>query len=390
MDTNEQIESAVTRGVSQIFPTKEGLVQLLKAKKIRLYQGFDPSAPSLHLGNFVGLMKLRQFQKLGHEVIFLVGDFTGMIGDPTDKLATRKKLTREQVLANAAAWKAQASKVIDFDGPNAAKFKFNSEWLDSVTFKELIEIASNLTVQQMIERDMFQARIKDRKPIYLHEFLYPVAQGYDSVKMDVDLEIGGKDQLFNMMVGRTLVKAIAGKEKFVLGTKLLVDKDGNKAGKTTGNALFLDSAPDNFFAGVMSFPDEVILLGFELLTEVNLAGLENQIAKDPMGMKKQLGFETVTLLWGEKAAKEAQQNFEKTFQEKGAPEKPEELKIADKQPIVELLSVVLGSRSEAKRMLGQKAVDIDGTLVIEPKTMVKDGNLVKIGKRHFLKVIISQ
>lgn len=388
--TINAIESAVTRGVAQVLPTKEGLMNILKEKKIRLYQGFDPSAPSLHLGNFVGLMKLRQFQKLGHEVIFLVGDFTGMIGDPTDKLATRKKLTREQVLANANAWKNQASKVIDFDGPNAAKFMYNSEWLDKVTFKELIEIASNLTVQQMIERDMFQARIKEQKPIYLHEFLYPVAQGYDSVVMDVDLEVGGKDQLFNMLVGRTLAKTMKGKEKFVLGTKLLVDKDGNKAGKTTGNALFLDSTPENFFAGIMSFPDEVIFLGFELLTEINLAGLEEQIKADPMGMKKRLGFETVTLLWGEKAAKEAQQSFETTFQEKGAPEKPEELIITEELSIIDLLAQVLGSKSEAKRLLSQKAVDIDGTLVVDPKILVVNGNLVKIGKRHFLKVIVSK
>jgi tyrosyl-tRNA synthetase len=388
--TDKQIESTVSRGVAQVLPSKEGLMKLMKEKKIRLYQGFDPSAPSLHLGNFVGLMKLRQFQKLGHEIIFLVGDFTGMIGDPTDKLATRKKLTREQVLSNAKAWKEQASRVIDFDGPNAAKFMYNSEWSDKVTFKDLIEITSNVTVQQMIERDMFQARIKDQKPIYLHEFLYPVAQGYDCVAMDVDLEIGGKDQLFNMLVGRTLMKAMKGKEKFVLGTKLLVDKDGNKAGKTTGNALFLDSTPENFFAGVMSFPDDLIYLGFELLTEVDLAGLEDQISKDPMGMKKRLAFETVALLWGKESGADAQKSFENTFQEKGVPDKPEELQLKEERSLIDVLSHVLGSKSEAKRLLSQKAVDVNGTLVIDPKITIGDGNIMKIGKRHFLKVVISK
>ena len=272
-------------------------------RKIKLYQGFDPSAPSLHLGNFVGLMKLRQFQKAGHEVIFLVGDFTGMIGDPTDKLATRKKLTREEVLKNAKAWKKQASKLLDFDGQNPAKIMFNSKWSDKISFKDLIEITSNLTVQQLIERDMFQARLKAKEPIYLHEFLYPVAQGFDSVEMDVDLEVGGNDQLFNMMVGRNLCRAIKNKEKYVLTTKLLVDKEGKKIGKTTGNALFLDSKPQYFYGGIMSFPDEVILLSYELLTDVDLTGLEKRIKQNPMLEKKNLAFEIVKLLWGEKLAK---------------------------------------------------------------------------------------
>src|SRR3990167_9085291 len=214
MGIMDKIEEVLTRGVQEVLPDKKSLATLMAKRKIKLYQGFDPSMPSLHLGNFVGLMKLRQFQKLGHEVIFLVGDFTGMIGDPTDKLATRKKLTREEVLENAKAWKDQASKVLDFKGTNAAKIIFNSEWSDKLTFKDLIEITSNFTVQQLLERDMFQDRLNTNTPIYLHEFLYPVAQGYDSVVMGVDLEIGGSDQVFNMLVGRSLMKAIKGKEKF--------------------------------------------------------------------------------------------------------------------------------------------------------------------------------
>ena len=219
----DKIDEVLTRGVAQVLPDKKGLYDLMAKRKIKLYQGFDPSMPSLHLGNFVGLMKLRQFQKLGHEVIFLVGDFTGMIGDPTDKLATRQKLTREKVLENAKAWKKQIGMLLDLDGDNPAKIMFNSEWLDKIKFKELIEIASNFTVQQMIERDMFQERIKTNTPIYLHEFLYPISVAIDCVKMDVDLEVGGNDQTFNMLIGRTLMKAIKNKEKFVLSTKLLVD-----------------------------------------------------------------------------------------------------------------------------------------------------------------------
>ncbi len=378
------IDEVLTRGVQQILPDKKGLFDLMSKRKIKLYQGFDPSMPSLHLGNFVGLMKLRQFQKLGHEVIFLVGDFTGMIGDPTDKLATRKKLTREQVLENAKAWKKQASMVLDFDGENPAKILFNSEWSDKISFKDLIEITSNFTVQQMIERDMFQERLKTKTPIYLHEFLYPVAQAQDSVEMDVDLEIGGNDQLFNMMAGRTLMKSVKNKEKYVLTTKLLVDKEGKKVGKTTGNAIFLDSNSNDFYAGIMSFPDEVISLGFELLTEIPLDAINKQIKENPMVEKKRLAIEVVSLLWGEEKAKKAQENFEHTFQER----RPVfDIKISSGSSIISTITpfTSLGSISEAKRLIKQKAVDVNGKIVEDPSYQVKSGDEIKVGSRTFLK-----
>jgi tyrosyl-tRNA synthetase len=381
-----QIEEVLTRGVQQVLPDKKGLAALMAKRKIKLYQGFDPSAPSLHLGNFVGLMKLRQFQKLGHEVIFLVGDFTGMIGDPTDKLATRKKLTREEVLNNAKAWYKQAGKVLDFEGKNPAKIIFNSEWSDKITFKDLIEITSNLTVQQMIERDMFQERLKAGAPIYLHEFLYPVAQGYDSVVMNVDLEIGGNDQLFNMMAGRTLMKAIKGKEKYVLTTKLLVDKEGKKVGKTTGNALFLDSQPQDFYAGIMSFPDEVIYLSYELLTEIPLDGIKKRIDKEPMGEKKNLAFEIVKFLWGEKAAEKAQDTFQKTFQER-APEFGTEAKLKESLAATIAPFTSLKSVSEAKRLIKQSAVDVNSKTITDPNFAVNVGDEIKVGARVFLKVV---
>lgn len=380
MDTSE----VLTRGVQQVLPDKKGLADLMAKRKIKLYQGFDPSAPSLHLGNFVGLMKLRQFQKLGHEVIFLVGDFTGMIGDPTDKIAARKKLTREQVLENAKAWKKQASMLLDFDGENPAKIVFNSKWLDKISFKDLIEITSNFTVQQMIERDMFQERLKSNAPIYLHEFLYPIAQAVDSKEMEVDLEVGGNDQMFNMMAGRTLMKATTGKEKYVLTTKLLVDKDGKKVGKTTGNALFLDSNPIDFYSGIMSFPDEVIALGFELLTEVSLGGVEDKIKKNPMMEKKRLAFEVVKLLWGEENAKKAQQAFEKTFQER----KPEfNIKVNAGRNLVDTIAdfTSKGSKSEAKRLIKERAVDVNGIKMTDVNYEVQVGDEIKVGSRTFLK-----
>jgi len=381
----DDIEKVLTRGVQQVLPDKKGLALLMAKRKIKLYQGFDPSMPSLHLGNFVGLMKLRQFQKLGHEVIFLVGDFTGMIGDPTDKLATRKKLTREQVLENAKSWKDQAGKVLDFEGNNAAKFMFNSEWSDKLSAKDLIEISSHITHQQMIERDMYQERIKKNEAIYFHELLYPIFQGYDCVVMDVDLEVGGNDQLFNMMMGRTLMKAINNKEKYVLTTKLLVDKEGNKVGKTTGNALFLDSTPENFYAGIMSFPDEVLLLGFELLTEISLDGLPDKIKKDPMGEKKHLAYEIVKFLWGESAARSSQNAFEKTFQEKTP---TFDIKVKAEESLAKTIIPFTprGSMSSAKELIKQKAIDVNGEVVTDANFKLKVGDEIKVGGRTFLKV----
>ncbi len=380
-------------GVEKIYPSKEELEKVLRSgKKLRLYQGFDPSMSSLHLGNFAGLMKLRQFQKLGHEIIFLIGDFTAMIGDP-DKLSVRKPLTRQQTRQNSEKWRNQARNIIDFEGTNPAKLVYNSEWLDKVSFKDLIEITSKFTTQQMLERDMFQKRMGEGRPVYLHELLYPVAQAYDSVIMDVDLEIGGNDQTFNMLTGRTLMKALKDKEKYVLTTKLLVDAEENKVGKTTGNALFLDSTPENFYGGIMSFPDEVIALSFELLTEVELEGNEEKIKADPMGEKKRLAFEVVKLLWGEESAQKAQEEFERTFQKRDVPENISEIEIKNKP--IELVDLVattaLVSLSEAKRLITQGAVDIDGNCVNDPhqKIIPENGMAGKIGKTRFFKLKVK-
>lgn len=376
------VDEVLTRGVNQVLPDKKGLADLMSKRKIKLYQGFDPSAPSLHLGNFVGLMKLRQFQKLGHEVIFLVGDFSGMIGDPTDKLAVRTKLSREQVLKNAKAWKKQASMLLDFNGENAAKIVFNSKWLDKLNFKDIIELSSNITVQQLIERDMFQERIKGKAPIYLHEFLYPIVTGYDSIALEVDLEIGGNDQLFNIMVGRSLEKAVIHKEKYALTTKLLVDKEGKKVGKTTGNALFLDSKPQEFYAGIMSFPDEVILLSYELLTEISLTGLEKKIKENPMLEKKNLAYEIVKLLWGEKLAKKSALTFENNFQKREV-EYTLEIKIQKSLADTVAPYTNLKSAGDAKRLIQQGGLTVNGDVVSDLNYKIKKGDKLKIGKKVF-------
>ncbi len=387
----DKIEEVLSRGVAEILPSRQKLAELMRERQITLYQGFDPSMPSLHLGNLVGIMKLRQFQKLGHKVIFLIGDFTGMIGDPTDKLAVRQQLTREEVLANTQTWQDQIKNVLSFTGDNAVEIKYNSLWNDSLSFKDLLAITSKFTVQQMIERDMFQERLKQAKPIYLHEFLYPVAQGIDYVTMDVDLEVGGSDQLFNMLAGRSLMKAMKAKEGSVLATKLLVDKDGNKVGKTTGNALFLSSTPKDFYGGLMALPDETIGLCFELLTEVDLQGLETRIAKNPLDEKKRLAFEILKLVWGESVAHEAKKVFEETFSQKQLPSAVPELALPLQDPtLLELVSStgLVKSTSEAKRLILQKAVEVAGSVKLDPhaKVDISDWVHLKIGKRKFVKV----
>lgn len=394
----DKIEEVLTRGVENIYPNREVLEKVLRgSKKLKIYQGFDPSMPSLHLGNYVGLLKLRQFQKLGHEVIFLIGDFTGMIGDPTDKLSVRKMLSREEVLKNAEKWQEQVGKVLNFEGENPAKIMFNSAWNDKITFKDLVEITSKFTVQQMLERDMFQERLKENKPIYLHEFLYPVAQAIDSVQMDVDMEIGGNDQTFNMLMGRQLMRVMKDKEKYVMTTKLLVDAQGSKVGKTTGNALFLDSTPEQFYGGIMSFPDEVIVLGFEILTEVPFVPsvLEREVQKDPMGTKKRLAFEVVKILWGENAAQKAQEEFERTFQKREMPESLPVVTVKAKNSLrIEDLLVetkLAPSMSEAKRLVRQNAVDVEGrTVKPGEEILLKNGITIKVGKNRFAKVEMKE
>lgn len=384
----DKIEETLTRGVEKVYPTKKALEKLLRSgKKIKLYQGFDPSAPSLHFGNLVGVMKLRQFQKLGHKVIFLIGDFTGMIGDPTDKSAARKQLTRKEVTKNSENWKSELKNILNFEGKNPVTIMQNSEWSDKVTFKDLINITSNFTVQQMIERDMFQKRLKKEKPIYLHEFLYPVAQGYDSVAMDVDLEIGGNDQTFNMLAGRNLMKAMKNKEKYVLTTKLMVDKEGLKVGKTTGNALFVSSGPEKFYGGIMSFPDEVIGLAFELLTEVDLNGLKEKIEKDPMVEKKRLAYEVVRLIWNQNDADKAQKAFERTFQE-GDPDFKKTVVI--RKNLTYTIANIVGSKSKAKRLINQGAVSVNKKKVSNPTLKINVSDKIKVGSKVFVKAIKNE
>ena len=396
----KRVEEVITRGVEVIYPDKASLFKLLTSgKRIKLYCGFDPSAPSLHIGNAVLINKLSQFQELGHEVVFLIGDFTGMIGDPTDKAATRKKLSREDVLKNCETYQTQASAYLDFKGENKAEARYNSEWLDKITFKDLIEITSNFTVQQMIQRDMFQKRIEEEKPIHLHEFLYPIAQGYDSVFLNVDLEVGGNDQMFNMMTGRDLMKAMGIKEKFVITMKLLADPAGKKMGKSEGNAVFLDQEPKDVYGAIMSWPDGIIPPAFELCTKVPMPAVA-EIKKElesgktnPRDLKMKLAFEITKLVHGEKGAQAAEDYFVGTFQKKETPVEIAVKKVKeDKLNLTDLLALVglVGSKNEARRVIEQGGVKVDGVVIKDPKAEIaitKDGKVIQKGKKDFVKVL---
>lgn len=389
----QKIEEILTRGVENIYPSKQALKKvLLSGKRLKIYCGYDPTAKSLHLGNAISMNKLGQFQKLGHQVIFLIGDFTGMIGDPTDKSATRKKLTREEALANSKNYQKQASAYLSFSGKNPAKILYNSQWSDKLTFRDLIELSSNFTVQQMLDRDMFQKRIQEGKPIYLHEFLYPLAQAYDSVKIGVDLEVGGNDQTFNMLCGRYLMKAIKGKEKFVLTMKLLADESGKKMGKTEGNVVNLDETPENMFGQIMAWSDGLIGPGFELCTNLPMEEIKKIDPKgNPRDAKLRLAYEITKINHGRKAAQKAKEYFIKTFSERKIPKNIPVVKVKTGEKITELMvkSKNASSLSDARRKIEQGGVEIDGKKIIDWKMELDkkyDGKVMKIGKLGFVKI----
>ncbi|MCK9368358.1 tyrosine--tRNA ligase [Candidatus Dojkabacteria bacterium] len=392
-NTKEQIiERILNKAVEEIIPGKEELkALLLSGKKLRLYQGFDPTAPTLHIGHTVMMRKLEDFRKLGHEVIFLMGNFTGMIGDPTDKGASRQQLTIEQANENLKAYKEQASSLIDMDNKeNPVKVMYNYDWLSKLTFKEIIGLASEFTVQQMIKRSMFQKRLQADKPIGLHEFLYPLMQGYDSVAMDVDIEVGGNDQLFNMLAGRTLMRSLINKEKFVIAGKLLTTTEGTKMGKSEGNMIMLSDTPENIFGKVMGFADEQIAEGFELLTDLEMSeveGVKKELEKgiNPMELKKKLAFEVTKCLKGADKAVAAQKHFENIFQKKDFNTKLDEVTLSQEEmPIVNILvqTKLTSSKGSARRLIEQGAVYInekkvdDWTVIVHTKDVV-----LKAGKK---------
>lgn len=394
---SKKIKEVLTRRVQDVVRRSE-LEKLLKSgRRIRLYLGIDPSGADLHLGHTLPLKKLRDFQMLGHEVILLIGDFTGMIGDPTDREAVRKPLTREEVLKNAENYKKQASKVLDFSGNNPVKLKYNSTWLDKISFRDLIPLASNFTVQQLLERDMFQKRMKQKKPVHLHEFLYPLMQGYDSVAMDVDLEVCGNDQLFNALAGRTLMQKIKNKIKAVLTVPLIEGLDGRKMSKTYNNTVDLYDSPKEMFGKIMSMKDDLIIKYFKLTTDVNLDDvqvMENDLKNNkvnPRDIKAKLALELVSMYHSKKIAMEAEKEFNNIFKDKG---KPTDIPIVNapgnKIKLVDFIAKenLASSKSEARRLIQQKAVKLNDKKITDINLEIKfsSNDIIQVGKRKFLKI----
>lgn len=395
----DKITELLTRGVANIYPSKDALEKiLLSGKKLRIYHGIDPTG-KLHLGHMSVLRKLRQFQNLDHEIIILIGDFTARIGDPTNKLAARKRLSKEQVKENATSYKELVGKILDLNKANI-RFLHNEKWTNKLKPEDMLELASYFTVSQLLERDMFQQRIKENREIYVHEFLYPVFQAYDSVTMDVDMEIGGNDQTFNMLAGRTLMKKLKNKEKFILTTRLLTDPTGKKMGKTEDNIVALDENSNEMFGKIMSWPDEIIILGFTLLTDISIDEIDGIAQKlesgtNPIEFKKRLAFEIVQELNNEGNAKNAQEHFEKTVQRKELPEDIPtfEMKPSEHLVITDLLvrAGLTNSKSDAKRLVEQGAVEVDSDVVDSPSEEIipEDNMLIKCGRRNFLRIKLS-
>lgn len=393
----EKIQTIIEKGVKEVLPNKNFLVSLLQSgKTLTIYAGFDPTGPTLHLGHTIQLRKLRHFQDLGHTIIFLVGDFTARIGDPTDKTATRKQLTEKEIKQNLRLYKKQAEKFIRFSGKNAAQIKFNNDWLGKMKFAEVLSLASNMTVDQMLKRDMFARRMEEEKPIYLHEFFYPLMQGYDSVMMNVDGEVGGNDQLFNMMAGRTLLKQLKNKEKFVITTKLLEDSSGKKMGKTEGNMVSLIDTPEDVYGKIMSWADGLIVPAFELCTDYSMtqvAAIEKTLAsgENPRDSKMQLAYEIVQSCFDQKTAQKAQDAFIATFQKKESSEITIEYRIAGRSLEQILLDEkVAESKSKIKQLVISGAIsnfESGEKITLESVKQQAVSGVYKVGKSRIFRLV---
>lgn len=393
----DKIDELLTRGVNTIYPSKEELEKVLRSgKKIKLYLGVDPTGEDLHIGHAVPLNKIKQFQALGHEVVLLIGDFTGLIGDPTGKSETRKVQTKKQVENNAKHYQEQAGRIIRFDGDNPICLKYNSQWLGKLSFLDFLNIATNLTVPQLQKRDMFKKRLNENQDVYLHEFIYPVMQGYDSVALKVDLEVGGTDQMFNMLVGRDLQKKLNNQEKFVLTVPLLADSSGKKIGKTEGNVIRIMDKPEDLYGKIMSLPDSAIVPCFELITNLPMSEIETikkELEKNvvnPMDYKKKLAHQIVEQYNDLALADSAQRTFEQNYQEGKKDQAAEEVSIKDPVRLHEFIfkNFHVSSASIAKQLIKQGGVKINGkklddiSFIYEPK----DDDIIEVGKHRVYRV----
>lgn len=404
ISVDEELE-ILKRGAAEIInegSLRQKLVEAHQtAQPLRVKLGTDPSAPDIHLGHAVVYRKLKQFQDLGHEVYFLIGDFTGRIGDPTGKSETRKALTKEEVEANARTYEEQLSKILD---PEKIRLVFNSTWLAPLTFEDVLRLAGKYTVARMLEREDFAKRFGEQRPIFIHEFFYPLMQGYDSVALRADVELGGTDQKFNLLVGRELQREYGQEPQVALMMPLLVGTDGvNKMSKSLGNYIGINEAPAEMYGKTMSIPDTLIIPYYELTTEVPLSevrrmarGLEDG-SVHPRDAKRRLAREIVALYHGPAAAREAEEQFDRVFLHRDIPDELPEIELdrAELNPaghmwIVRLLHrcALAQSNGEARRLVEQGGVKVENAPVTDPQAEVaiREGTLIQVGKRRFVRV----
>ena len=394
----DKIEELLTRAVAKIIPNKEELRKVLSsAKKLNIYLGIDPTATRIHLGHTIALRKLQEFAKLGHNVTFLIGDFTALIGDTSDKDKERPVLSSEEIKNNFQTYKEQAQKILDF---SKVKVKYNSEWLKKLDFTKIVKLCQIFSVNDFISRELIRNRLDQEKRVGLHEELYPVMQGYDSYFMDTDIQLGGADQTFNMQAGRTLQKLLRNKESFIITNVYLEGTDGKKMSKSWGNAIWLNDYPNDIYAKVMSIKDNLIINYYTLATNVSLDKINKirkrlQSGENPMLVKKNLAHQIVADLYDAKAANKSAQNFESVVQER---EIPKDIPVypydgPKQKNIVDLLNQtsLAQSRSQAKQLVDQGGVAIDDQTVSDTNSQIniKNDMIIRVGKRKFVKIKVK-
>ena len=393
--TLEQTLAVFERGTDEILPLDELKKKLSKNKPLRIKAGFDPTAPDLHLGHTVLINKLKQLQDLGHDILFLIGDFTGMIGDPTGKSATRPPLTKEQVEANSQTYQDQVFKILDKDKTTVV---FNSKWMSKMSSADVIKLASQQTVARMLERDDFSKRYKSGKSISIHEFLYPLVQGYDSVALESDIELGGTDQKFNLLMGRELQKQSGKEQQVILTMPILEGLDGvQKMSKSLNNYIGIDDAPDDMFGKIMSISDDLMwryleLLSFESLETIESWKQEVENGENPRNIKFRLAEEIITRFHNSDAAKQAQQNFINRFAKNKIPDEMPEFSLGAGIKIANLLkdAGLVNSTSDAFRMIKEGAAKIEGEKITDRNLEPEVGTAVyQVGKRKFARVTIT-
>jgi len=383
---DQKIEELLNRGVAEVLPNRQELKNLMKKRKIKLYFGIDPTSSRLHLGHTIGLRKLKKFADLGHETILVVGTGTVLAGDPSLRETSRPLITQKEIRKNIKTWKNQAASVLDF---SKVKIKYNGDWLLKLNYRDINEIGSHLSAAELFQREMFQRRLKKGDTVWVKEFLYPLFQGYDSVALNVDLEIGGTDQTFNMLIGRKLLQKMRKKEKFVMTLKMILGTDGQPMSKTRGNCVWLTDSSDEMYGKIMSIPDSLVFDYSQLLTDLSLQKMKNLL---PQEAKSSLAREIVSMYCGKKAAGDAEKEFNRIFKEKQLPSRMPQIRIKEESlNILDFLVKIklASSKAAAKRLVEQGGVKIDGQTKKDwrEKIEIKKNQIVQVGKRKFAKII---